>query len=95
MFRLVDDDIPLTVTTQIEIDAGGDVREETIGPVLMGGYGQTECPASIAYLPPDEHFVDGRIAADTRLSSVGRPNPLVNVEIMDDAVSIALTRVQI
>jgi acyl-CoA synthetase (AMP-forming)/AMP-acid ligase II len=61
---------------------------ETIGPVLMGGYGQTECPASIAYLPPDEHFVDGRIAADTRLSSVGRPNPLVNVEIMDDAGAI-------
>jgi acyl-CoA synthetase (AMP-forming)/AMP-acid ligase II len=61
---------------------------ETIGPVLMGGYGQTECPASIAYLPPDEHFVDGKIADDARLSSVGRPNPLVNVEIMDDTGAI-------
>ena len=25
---------------------------EVIGPVMMGGYGQTEAPASIAYLPP-------------------------------------------
>jgi acyl-CoA synthetase (AMP-forming)/AMP-acid ligase II len=57
---------------------------EVIGPVMMGGYGQTECPASIAYLPPDEHFVDGRIASDARLSSVGRPNPLIRTEIMDD-----------
>jgi acyl-CoA synthetase (AMP-forming)/AMP-acid ligase II len=61
---------------------------EVIGPVMMGGYGQTEAPASIAYLPPDEHFVDGRIAADERLSSVGRPNPLIRVEIMNDANEI-------
>jgi acyl-CoA synthetase (AMP-forming)/AMP-acid ligase II len=58
---------------------------EVIGPVMMGGYGQTEAPASIAYLPPDEHFADGRLASDERLSSVGRPNPLVRVEILDDA----------
>jgi acyl-CoA synthetase (AMP-forming)/AMP-acid ligase II len=61
---------------------------DVIGPVMMGGYGQTEAPASIAYLPPGEHFVDGRLAADERLSSVGRPNPLVRVEIMDDANAI-------
>ncbi|MBA5607747.1 AMP-binding protein [Duganella sp. FT3S] len=58
------------------------------GPVLTGGYGQTECPASIAYLPPDEHFIDGQLAGDERLSSVGRPNPLVTVEIMDEANAI-------
>jgi acyl-CoA synthetase (AMP-forming)/AMP-acid ligase II len=58
---------------------------QVIGPVMMGGYGQTEAPASIAYLPPGEHFVDGEIASDERLSSVGRPNPLIRVEIMDDA----------
>ena len=46
---------------------------EVFGPVMMGGYGQTEAPASIAYLPPDEHFVDGKLASDERLSSVGRP----------------------
>ncbi len=55
-----------------------------IGPVLMGGYGQTEAPASIAFLPPAEHFRQGSIAPDERLSSVGRPNPLIRVEILDD-----------
>ncbi|MBK7730187.1 MAG: AMP-binding protein [Gammaproteobacteria bacterium] len=54
------------------------------GPIMTGGYGQTEAPASIAYLPPDQHLVDGALASDERLSSVGRPNPLVRVEIMDD-----------
>jgi hypothetical protein len=44
---------------------------------MMGGYGQTEAPASISYLPPDEHFQNGKIASDERLSSVGRPNPLI------------------
>ena len=58
---------------------------EVIGPVMMGGYGQTECPASIAYLPPHAHFKNGKIASDDRLSSVGLPNPLVRVEILDDA----------
>lgn len=57
---------------------------QVFGPVMMGGYGQTEAPASIAYLPPGEHFVDGQLAPDERLSSVGRPNPLIRVEIMDD-----------
>ena len=61
---------------------------EVIGPVMMGGYGQTEAPASISYLPPDEHFADGRLASDERLSSVGRPNPLISVEIMNDASQI-------
>ena len=58
---------------------------DVIGPVMMGGYGQTEAPASIAYLRPDEHLVDGRFASDERLSSVGHPNPLVRVEIMNEA----------
>jgi acyl-CoA synthetase (AMP-forming)/AMP-acid ligase II len=57
---------------------------QVIGPVLMGGYGQTEAPGSIAYLTPDEHLVAGAVAPDERLSSVGRPNPMVHVEIMDD-----------
>ncbi|MGR4867951.1 AMP-binding protein [Variovorax sp. LARHSF232] len=57
---------------------------EVFGPVMTGGYGQTECPASISFLTPAEHFVAGRIAGDERLSSVGRPNPLVRVEILDE-----------
>jgi acyl-CoA synthetase (AMP-forming)/AMP-acid ligase II len=57
---------------------------EVFGPIMMGGYGQTEAPAGIAHLRPDEHFVGGAMAGDERLSSVGRPNPLIRVEIMDD-----------
>lgn len=57
---------------------------EVFGPVMMGGYGQTEAPASIAYLRPDEHFVAGKLASDERLSSVGRPSALIQVEIFDD-----------
>ena len=61
---------------------------DAFGPVMMGGYGQTEAPAAIAYLPPDEHLYKGSVASDERLSSVGRPNPLVSVEIMNDAGEI-------
>jgi len=58
---------------------------ETFGPVMTGGYGQTEAPSSIATLCPDEHFDStGNIASDERLSSVGRPNPLIRCEIMND-----------
>ena len=46
-----------------------------IGPVMMELYGQMEAPASVTFLRPDEHFVDGAIAPDSRLSSCGRPTP--------------------
>ncbi|SDU15778.1 Acyl-CoA synthetase (AMP-forming)/AMP-acid ligase II [Pseudomonas pohangensis] len=61
---------------------------EVLGPVMMGGYGQTECPAAIAFLPPGEHFIDGQLAPDSRLSSVGQPNALIRVEMMNDANEI-------
>jgi len=61
---------------------------EVFGPVMMGGYGQTEAPTSISFLTPGEHFVSGNLVPDERLSSVGRPNPLVRVEIMSDANEI-------
>jgi len=64
------------------------------GPIMMGGYGQMEAPASISYLRPEEHFkngIGGELADDTRLQSVGRPLPLVQVEIMDDANNILKT----
>jgi len=54
------------------------------GPVMAGAYGQTEAPASIAYLPPAEHFQNGVIGSDERLSAAGRPGPLIRVEILDD-----------
>jgi acyl-CoA synthetase (AMP-forming)/AMP-acid ligase II len=61
---------------------------EVIGPVMMGGYGQTEAPGSISFLAPEEHFRDGELASNERLSSVGRPSPLIRVEIMNDANEI-------
>ncbi|TGN98888.1 AMP-binding protein [Burkholderia sp. USMB20] len=57
---------------------------DVFGPVMTGGYGQTEAPASISYLTPAEHFVDGALAPDERLASVGRPSPLVRVEIVGE-----------
>lgn len=61
---------------------------EVFGPIMAGGYGQTEAPASISNLRPDEHLVDGKPAGDARLSSVGQPNPLIRVEVMNDANQI-------
>lgn len=61
---------------------------ELWGPIMAGGYGQTEAPAGISNLRPDEHMVDGQIAGDGRLSAVGRPNPLIRVEMMNDANQI-------
>ena len=57
---------------------------KVFGAVMMGGYGQTEAPASIAMLPPDQHFAGAALASDERLSSVGRPSALIRVEIMDE-----------
>jgi acyl-CoA synthetase (AMP-forming)/AMP-acid ligase II len=54
------------------------------GPIMCGGYGQSEALGSISNLRPDEHIEGGILASDERLSSVGRPNPLIRVEIMDD-----------
>jgi acyl-CoA synthetase (AMP-forming)/AMP-acid ligase II len=57
---------------------------EVFGPVMAQSYGQTEGIA-ITFMYPEEHFVDGKIAPDSRLSSAGRPVPLLNkVVIMDD-----------
>lgn len=51
VFRLIDDDIPLTVTTRIEIEAGGEVREEVLGPAMLPGlvplFLEGELPARI------------------------------------------------
>ncbi len=56
---------------------------ETFGPVMFQGYGQTEAPSGIAFLRPEEHFADGKIADDFRLSAAGRPAPMVTVEVLD------------
>lgn len=53
-----------------------------IGPVLAQLFGQSEAPMMISTLSPRDHFSpDGSIARE-RLSSAGRPAPLVTVAIM-------------
>ncbi len=55
-----------------------------IGPVMAQLFGQTEAPMMISTLPPRDHFrPDGSVATE-RLSSAGRPAPLVTVSIMGE-----------
>ncbi|WP_030927980.1 AMP-binding protein [Streptomyces sp. NRRL S-646] len=64
---------------------------DVFGPVMFQGYGQAEAPTAIAFLRPEEHFRNGEIADDARLSATGRPAPLVRVEILDDNGTILPT----
>jgi acyl-CoA synthetase (AMP-forming)/AMP-acid ligase II len=53
-----------------------------IGPVMAQLFGQTEAPMMISMLPPADHFrPDGSVARE-RLTSAGRPAPLVTVGIL-------------
>lgn len=55
-----------------------------IGPVMAQLFGQSEAPMMISTMAPKDHFGrDGAIATE-RLSSAGRPSPLVTVGIMND-----------
>jgi fatty-acyl-CoA synthase len=54
-----------------------------IGPVMAQLFGQTEAPMMISMMAPREHFhADGSVARE-RLSSAGRPGPLVQVATMN------------
>ncbi|HSV69451.1 MAG TPA: long-chain fatty acid--CoA ligase [Methylibium sp.] len=54
-----------------------------IGPVMAQLFGQTEAPMMVSMMAPREHFhADGSVARE-RLSSAGRPGPLVQVATMD------------
>ncbi|MBI5585234.1 MAG: AMP-binding protein [Deltaproteobacteria bacterium] len=57
---------------------------DVFGPVLAQGYGQTEA-LGIAHMTPEEHFIDGQVAPDSRLSACGRPAlPFCRTVIMND-----------
>jgi len=57
---------------------------ERIGPVMAQLFGQTEAPMMISMMPPADHFrADGSVATE-RLTSAGRPAPLVTVAILDE-----------
>jgi len=54
-----------------------------IGPVMGQLFGQTEAPMMISTMAPRDHFrPDGSVAVE-RLTSAGRPSPLVTVAVMD------------
>jgi len=56
---------------------------QKIGPVMAQLFGQTEAPMMISMMSPREHFnADGTVARH-RLSSAGRPGPLVQVGVMN------------
>jgi acyl-CoA synthetase (AMP-forming)/AMP-acid ligase II len=56
---------------------------ERIGPMAQL-FGQTEAPMMISMMPPADHYLpDGSVATE-RLSSAGRPAPLVQVAILDN-----------
>ncbi len=52
------------------------------GPVLIQGFGQVEALMLCTVLQPEDHFVDGDIASEVRLTSCGRPAPFVSVAVM-------------
>jgi len=55
-----------------------------IGPVMAQLFGQTEAPMMISTMSPSDHLrADGSVAIE-RLSSAGRPAPLMTVAIMDE-----------
>jgi len=55
-----------------------------IGPVMAQLFGQTEAPMMISTMGPHDHLrTDGSVATD-RLSSAGRPSPLVTVGILGE-----------
>ena len=53
-----------------------------IGPVMAQLFGQTEAPMMISAMAPRDHFRSDGSVAHERLSSAGRPTPLVTVTIM-------------
>ena len=62
-----------------------------IGPVMAQLFGQTEAPMMISTLAPRDHFRPDGSVAHERLSSAGRPAPLVTVSIMADDGSLLPT----
>ena len=57
---------------------------EAFGPVMTQAYGQTEAPAGIALLSPEEHFDRAGKLDEKRLLTCGRAMPFTRVALMDD-----------
>ncbi len=55
---------------------------QRIGPVMAQLFGQTEAPMMISTMAPADHYLPDGSVAVSRLSSAGRPSPLVTVAVM-------------
>ena len=55
-----------------------------IGPVMAQLFGQTEAPMMISMMPPADHVDADGSPIRERLSSAGRPAPLVQVAVLDE-----------
>ena len=55
-----------------------------IGPVMAQLFGQTEAPMMISMMPPADHVDADGSPVRERLSSAGRPAPLVQVAVLDE-----------
>ena len=58
---------------------------QRFGPVMAQCYGQTECHSFVTFMRPQDHFVDGALAGDDRLSACGRPSLGTRILIRDEA----------
>ncbi|UVH55551.1 AMP-binding protein [Variovorax paradoxus] len=56
---------------------------QKIGPVMAQLFGQAEAPMMISMMSPRDHFNNDGTVARQRLSSAGRPGPLVQVGVMN------------
>lgn len=65
VFRLLDDDIPARLTTEIRLDAGGAVREVELGPVLPEGLRAIRIGGDL----PARLQADGRLVVQLRPGS--------------------------
>jgi hypothetical protein len=62
VYRLLSDDIPAALTTQIRVQAAGEAREELLAPVLPKGF----VPMSLASELPARLEPDGRLRVQAR-----------------------------
>lgn len=54
------------------------------GPVMTQAYGQTEAPAGVTFMAPEEHFDRRGNIDEKRLLSCGKPATFTRVALMDD-----------
>jgi hypothetical protein len=65
IYRLVSDDVPTRLITQLQIDVSGSVREELFGPILPDGF----VPLNLQTPLPAKFEADGRLRLQVRPGS--------------------------